>query len=155
MVLPLSLKPECVDIDIDGDDKYSVIKMIIEKLSKACDINHKVSKELLKDMISREQLMSTGMQSGIALPHCSSENVDRPYVFLAKSKKGVDFGSTDGSIAKIIVALVIPKDKISHHVKTMAAIARLLNEEKIRMEILESDSEQKIVDIFNRININE
>ncbi len=153
MDMPLVLNPECVDMDIEGDDKYSIIKNIIEKMSNACEFNHKLTRDIIKDMISRERLMSTGMQCGIALPHCSSEKIETPHIFAGICKKGIDFGSTDGTNAQIIVALVMPKTKISQHVKTMASIARLLNEEKIRNEILQAKTPQEIVEIFNKINI--
>lgn len=145
------LKPHCINLDIQEDDKYSVITSITNEIANIYNFDQNLTNEIINDMISREKLMSTGMQYGIAIPHCSNKNIKEPYVYVALSKKGIDFDSTDNTKAKIIVALIVPKQDMNQNVKIMASIARLLNEEKIREKIISANSEQEVVDIFKSI----
>lgn len=151
MSLKDSLNPECIEINIEGEDKYEVIKSMVTRLSQVHNISHKVLRDIINDVISREKLMSTGMQYGIAIPHCSSQYIDNLMAYIAISKHGVNFDSTDGSLAKIIVLLVVPKARLNDHVRTMASIARLLNQKETREAILLADNESKIIEIFSGI----
>jgi PTS system fructose-specific IIA component len=146
-----AFKEGCIDLNIEGEDKYEVIKTMVSRAADIYSINHKALRDIINDVISREKLMSTGMQYGIAIPHCSTQYIDKMMICIGISKHGVNFDSTDGTLAKIIVLLVVPKSKLNEHVKTMAAIARLLNQKEIREEILKAENEEKIIEVFSKI----
>ena len=88
----------------------------------------------------RELSMSTGIGHGVAIPHCSTDQVEEILALLALVKEGIEFDSVDGKPVHIIVLLIIPRGKGDVHIKTMAAVANLLNNQEFRREVLEASS---------------
>lgn len=129
-------------------DKNSIIvaarsktrwELIEEMLSSAVK-NKKVKEEnresLKKALIEREKSMSTGIGKGVAIPHCTSDSVDEVVIVLALTENGVDFDSIDNQPVRIAILLLVPKNRLTQHIKTLANIARNMNNDRIREEIL-------------------
>jgi PTS system fructose-specific IIA component len=143
------IREECIELSLEGEDKFEVIKEMVEKLTEAYHLNWKTTKQILKGMIARESVMSTGLQSGVAMPHCTSELIDNVLIFIGISHRGINFEACDTKLSNIIIMVVIPTGDINLHVKTLASFARLLNKEDIRKKIISASDKQIIMDIFN------
>ena len=95
-------------------------------------------------LLEREESMSTGIGQGVAIPHCSTDHVDTTLACFALLRTGVDFQSVDDSPVRLVVLLILPKNKFDKHVKTLAAVARLFNDVGFREAILEMDSPEEV-----------
>jgi len=113
---------------------------LIEEMLASAVKNKKVKEEnresLKKALIEREKSMSTGIGKGVAIPHCTSESVDEVVIVLALTENGVDFDSIDNQPVRIAILLLVPKNRLTQHIKTLANIARNMNNDRIREEIL-------------------
>ena len=79
------------------------------------------------------------MENGIAIPHAAVDGLDNVVAVLGLSKVGVPFDALDDLPARIVVCLVIPRDKKLLHIRTLAEIAKLLSRPAVRVRLLECE----------------
>lgn len=96
----------------------------------------------------RELSMSTGIGLGVALPHCSTEYVADAMGALCVLKQGIDFQSVDEEPVRIVVMLLLPKNKFDKHIKTLAAVAKNFNDAVFREKIITADNRDRINSIL-------
>ena len=80
--------------------------------------------------------MSTGIGRGVAIPHCTTGAVEDIVIIVAICENGVDFQSIDNLPVKIAIFLLVPKNKLKQHIKTLANIAKIMNNDDLRKRIL-------------------
>ena len=93
--------------------------------------------------------MSTGIGFGIAIPHASSNCVSEVVAAFGRSSTGIEFDSLDNSPVRFIVLFVVPKDQFQVHLRTLAAIAKFLNDKTIREQLAKAESSEEILSIFD------
>ncbi len=94
-------------------------------------------RELIKKaLIEREKSMSTGIGKGVSIPHCTSEKVGDVIIVMAICENGIDFDSIDNQPVRIAILLLVPKNKLTQHIKTLANIAKIMNSDEMREELL-------------------
>src|SRR5262245_5862667 len=96
--------------------------------------------EVLRVFREREALASTGIGSGVAVPHGRLSTADRMFAALAVSRDGVEFDCVDGKPAKIFIALVAPALHTGDHLKALARISKLLRDGALRERLLAAGS---------------
>lgn len=101
-------------------------------------------------VIAREQSMGTGMEMGIALPHGSSEQVENLIGALGIAHAGIDFDCLDGQPARLILLLVLPRNELQVHVRTLAGISHLLNGDAFRKSLLEAKDADTILKLIRK-----
>ena len=140
------LTAETVAVDLVADDKDELIDAMIELLS----FHERVKdlEQVRRDVIERENMMSTGVGKGLALPHAKSEAVTDTVAALATLGKPVEYGSIDDEPVRIAFLLVGTPDAKSQHVKVLSRVSRLMNRESIRESLLESSTPTDLLDIF-------
>ena len=99
------------------------------------------------DVVLNEDTMSTGIGFGIAIPHASSDKVSEVVAAFGRSG-GIEFESLDNAPVKFVVLFVVPRDQFQMHLRTLAAIAKLLNDRTVREALAAADSAEKILAIF-------
>ena len=95
---------------------------------------------LLKALLEREGLGSTGIGENVAIPHAKSEQIKSIVALFARSKEGVNFDSLDQKPVHLICLLIAPKNSTGLHLKALARIAKLLKNENLRESILNAAS---------------
>ncbi len=132
--------------NLKAKNKKQVINALVDKLSG------KVSDDILSDIregvFERENVMSTGVGKGLAIPHCKTKAVDENFAVFAKLEKPLDYDSIDGEPVEIIFLLVGPDSKHSHHIKLLSRISRLMNSASFREKILASETAEIILEAF-------
>lgn len=131
-------------LDITGDSKSEILSKLLEILTNMVPINN--SAEIMKTLEDREKLKTTGIGSGIAIPHCKSSEVDRVHVVVGISRKGIDFESMDQKPAHFFFLLVAPEDAGSEHLKASAKIVRLVRDETVREDLLKLTSAKEVLE---------
>ena len=120
------LNDKGIKLDLASTDKEGVLQELVDILAEVKDIGDK--KSILRALIERENLGSTGIGQGIAIPHGKTDKVDGLVAVLGVSRKGVNFEALDGEPVYILFLLVAPKDTAGPHLKALAQISRLLRD---------------------------
>lgn len=115
-----------IKMDIEASDKEDVLKELVDLLADVKDIGDK--KLILKALVDRENLGSTGIGQGIAIPHGKTDKVKDIVAVLGISRKGVNFDALDGESVYLFFLLVAPKENPGPHLKALAQISRLLRD---------------------------
>lgn len=136
------LNEKAVSVNLGAKDKEGVIRELIGFLVKAGEIDQEDMEKLMKILMDREALGSTGIGQGVAIPHGKSSCVNKLVASLGISAQGVDFESLDGELAHIFFLLVAPEDSAGPHLKALARISRLLKDKFFR-EALKSVKDEK------------
>lgn len=139
------LSPELIITDLRGQTKEEVIQEMVDLLYRKDIIKDR--DEILKSIWEREKIMSTGMQHGVAIPHCRTDSVNDLICVIGIKKTGVDFDSLDNQPAKIIILTISPKNTPMPHVQLMSSIAQRLTKEN-RDIVINSNSIGEIYNIF-------
>lgn len=140
------LTEEFIAPDLKGSNKYEVIEELLDVLVK----NGKVKdRELaLRDLIEREQYLSTGLESGLAVPHAKTAAVAELLLSFGLSRNGLDFETLDGKPAHFIFLVLSPRDTSGPHIKVLAQITRNFREGGIGPQLLNSHNTAEILEII-------
>lgn len=120
------LDKKAIKLDLQSIEKEDALKELVDLLAETQEIGDK--KGILKALIERESLGSTGIGQGIAIPHGKTDKVSELVAVLGISQKGVNFEALDGEPVYIFFLLVAPKDTAGPHLKALAQISRLLRD---------------------------
>lgn len=120
------LDRKAIKIGIEATDKENILKELVGTLAAIKDIGDQ--KAVVRALLDRESLGSTGIGQGIAIPHGKTDRVKELTAVLAISRKGVNFEALDGEPVYIFFLLVAPKDTAGPHLKALAQISRLLRD---------------------------
>ncbi len=131
-------------IGIKAEDKDGIIRELVEHLVKIKALGPDMFEDVLKEVLQREKNMTTALGSGIAIPHSRSEFVDRMLVLIALAPEGKNFDSMDGKPVKIFILILSPKNETGPHLQMIAALTKLLSDEKTQKELLASSSGEEL-----------
>ncbi|HOD14948.1 MAG TPA: PTS sugar transporter subunit IIA [Spirochaetota bacterium] len=145
MELSDSLKKANIIIKSKSKDRWECIGEMVDCAVRNRDIESADSKEIKKALIDREKSMSTGIGNGVAIPHCTSSRVDEIVFVVSLSAFGIDFDSIDGEPVRIIILLIVPKNKLTQHIKTLASIAKLMSNESLRERLLTLKTPEAVI----------
>ena len=135
--------------DMKGETKDGVIRELIGLLVKTGSIKDKDVPKLVRILLEREALGSTGIGQGVAIPHGKSDCVSELVGALGLCRHGVPFDSLDGEPTRIFFLLVAPPDSAGPHLKALARISRLLKEKHFRDSLLNAKEEKTLTKILH------
>ena len=142
------LKKERIALDLEAKSKEEALTALTELLYKSGVLADRDG--FMKDVLGREEVSTTGIGNGIAIPHGKSANVSETSVAVAKLKNEVEWQSVDDKPVKFIVLLAVNEnDRTGVHVKLLSQMARKLASEETCKRLLEAKSEEEIEDIFS------
>ena len=103
---------------------------------------------ILAALKQREETMSTGIGFGIAIPHASSEDVAEVVAAFGRSTQGIEFDALDNAPVKFVVLFIVPKNQFQTHLRTLASIAKFLNDRTVRESLSSAGTQEEILAIF-------
>ena len=128
--------------ELKAKDKKGVLGELAEVIA---DYDANIDKGLLvKVLIEREHLGSTGIGDGVAIPHGKLSSVKQPIVSFGRSKKGLDFDSMDGQPAFLFFLLLAPENSSGVHLQVLTKIARILKSSTFRKALMKVKSREEI-----------
>jgi fructose-specific phosphotransferase system IIA component len=147
MVLTQILGPAHIKIPLKGKDKQSVITELVNIL----DTNEMLldKKDVLQAVLNREKTRSTGIGSGIAIPHGKCKGVKDLVMAMGISHEGIDFQSIDEKPVYIVVLLASPVDRTGPHIQALARISRLMLDEEFKNKLQNATSAQELYKLIN------
>lgn len=134
--------------ELKADARWDAIGELVDVLVSTGKIRVEDRDQVLNAIRQREQTMSTGIGFGIAIPHASSDKVGEVVAAFGRSTKGVEFESLDGQPVFFIVLFVVPRDQFQTHLRTLAAIAKFLNDKTVRDELGHARDAAQILQVF-------
>ena len=142
MILSQILQPGCVRAPLEATDKNSAIIELINLL----DANKQLlNKDVaLQAVLAREQTRSTGIGSGIAIPHGKCNAVKELVMSVGIARPPIDFSSVDGKPVSIIILLLSPIDQTGPHIQALAKISRLMLDEQFRTRLQKAASSEEV-----------
>jgi mannitol/fructose-specific phosphotransferase system IIA component (Ntr-type) len=145
VVLSALLSTATIKLNLTSTQREEVLQELVEQLP---DLAHQpeARQALLRALREREQLHSTGIGGGIALPHARNALagiVDRAVIVFGRHTRGIPYGAVDGAPARLFFLLVAPT--IQQHLAILARISRLLRDVKLREELLVTDRPERVL----------
>ena len=122
------LAPSDVMIDIAAADKQKLLQALARKAGSMIDVP---PDRLLAELRKREELGSTGVGGGVALPHARFHQVGKPIGMLLRLRKPIKFDAVDGEPVDIVFLLLLPENPEGEQLGALAAIARMLRKPEI------------------------
>lgn len=130
------ISPRCVKAPLEGTSKKEVIAELVDLLVSAKKLPHREA--ILDALIEREEVGSTGIGHGVALPHAKCAEVKDIYVACGISPAGIDFEALDREPAHIFFLILAPRSAPGRHLKVMSILTRLLSRPAVREEFMEA-----------------
>ncbi|MGA3114228.1 MAG: PTS sugar transporter subunit IIA [Syntrophobacteraceae bacterium] len=127
-------------------------KLVLEELIDAVKQHkpHIDSDRLMKVLLERERLGSTGIGDGIAIPHGKLKDIEDLVLSFGRSAEGIDFESMDGKPVHLFFLLVAPEACAGIHLRALAKIARLLKNGTVRKRLAKVDNREDIFSIIQQ-----
>jgi PTS system nitrogen regulatory IIA component len=136
------LREEWIVADIEGTDKPSVLRELSSLLVKPCQVGS--SEELLRILLEREKLESTGIGEGVAIPHGRLKKLKTFFVAFGRSLKGVDFDSIDGKPSHVFFLVMAPENSAVNNLKLLGRIVTLLKDASFKRRLMEARSQKEL-----------
>jgi len=123
MALASLLSPQLVFGDLTGSDPPTVLRSLADRLAAAVP-SLDSAERLYKKLWEREQLGSTGIGAGVAIPHCKMEGIDEPVLAVGRLEEPIDYGAVDGEPVAVFFVVVSPEASPARHLQVLATISR-------------------------------
>lgn len=145
IALQAHLDPERV-IALDVESKQGALEALVTAAATSDAVTD--PEALLSAVLEREELLSTGIGLGIAIPHAKIPSVKRFVVVVGRHAQGIDFGSIDGRPVRIAVLIAGPQDAQKDYLELLAQLSKRLKVEPIREEVIAATERQRVVDLL-------
>jgi PTS system nitrogen regulatory IIA component len=137
------LVKDAVILDVDSADKAAVLKRLAGAVAGA--ESGLDPDRLLQVLVERENLQSTGIGDGVAIPHGKLPGLNRLLAGFARSRRGVDFESIDGQPTHLFFLLVVPEHSGGMHLKALARISRFFRDAGFRKALMEAETREDVI----------
>ena len=147
MILTQILQPTCVKAPLDGKDKDSVITELVDLLAENKLL---VDRDVvLEAVFTREQTRSTGIGSGIAIPHGKCNGVAELVMAVGIAPEPVNFDSIDQKPVSIVILLASPADRTGPHIQALARISRLMLDDEFKTKLENATSPEEVYQLIS------
>ena len=117
-------RPDLIFPDLPGSDVPTILRALADRVAErglVPDVD-----DLYDRLFEREQLGSTGIGEGVAIPHCKIDGLDGVALAIGIAQRGVDFDAADGQAVRLFFLIVSPPEDPATHLKVLAAVSRWL-----------------------------
>ncbi|MFA5955383.1 PTS sugar transporter subunit IIA [Hyphomicrobium sp.] len=132
------LAPGSVILDVRASDKIALLRDLAQR---AANIVHVPSQTIVNELTRREELGSTGIGSGVAIPHARFAGIEKPFAMVARLKPPVNFDAIDGLPVDLVFLLLIPLSANTDHLNVLATISRRLRD-RAAVDLLRSSKDE-------------
>ena len=146
---------DAIVADLKADDKEGVIREMAEGLQRAGGIAAGELEGIVKAILKREELGSTGIGRGVAVPHTKHPSVERLIGTVAVSREGVDFNSLDGEKVQLVFLLVSPPDRPGDHLRALENISRQLRNDTFCRFLKQAKSADDVILLLDEADNNQ
>ena len=131
--------------DLKGREKREVLTEFGAAMAPSVGMK---PEEVVRVLVDREKLGSTGIGDGVAIPHGKIAGLNGLHVGFARSTAGVDFEAMDGAPTHLFFILIAAEESVGEHLKTLARISRLLKESVLRARLMKVQTKEEILSVI-------
>ena len=135
-----------IRVPVKSKTKTEVIRELIDVLDKTGKLSD--AESTFKAVIARENMGSTGLEKGIAVPHAKTEKVKSLTLAIGIAPDGVDFDSLDGEPSKLFFLLLAQPSQSGPHIEALAEIARITRSQSFCRLLLNAKTPEEVVELF-------
>ncbi|MDC7240662.1 MAG: PTS sugar transporter subunit IIA [Spirochaetales bacterium] len=142
------LNSQCVLLDLEAADKGEVLRAMIGALGSVHEVEDQES--LLKEILAREDISSTCIGEGCAIPHTQSAQLERSVMAAARLASPLDMDSPDGEPVSLVFLLAGPPRGAATHLKLLSRTARFLHKPELRKALLDAETPEAFLEILEQ-----
>lgn len=146
MELASLTRPELIFPQLPSSDRASLLRTLAERIAEHGLVDD--ADKLFEKLWEREQLGSTGIGSGVAIPHCKMNGLDQVVLAVGLPVKAIDFGAVDGQPVRLFFLVISPSDSPAAHLQCLAAISKWVKAEHHVGEMLDLGDPQAIYQLL-------
>lgn len=135
---------------LEATDHWPAIVEMVDHLHRHDLLFPETRESVLDALKTREEFTSTGIGSGVAIPHAFSEKLDRLVAVFGRSKMGVNFDAIDSHPVHFVLLFLVPREDHQLHLQTLAAIARMFTNARVREELAAAPDAASILAILSQ-----
>ena len=139
------LKPDRVFVDLESSSKRQVLQTLAEELSASISVE---SGQILKALLEREKLGTTGIGDGLAIPHAKLDDLDEVVGCFVRLGEQVDFDALDEKPVDLVFCLLAPQDSGAEHLKALAKVARVFRDEQLCNQLRQNEKPSRLYDLL-------
>jgi fructose-specific phosphotransferase system IIA component len=140
------LRKDLIIYSLKGKKAVEILEEFAQLLYSKNLINDK--DKFLDELLIREELGSTAIDNGIAIPHCKLDEVNNTFAVIGISRKGVNFNSVDDKPTYLFFLLVSPQKSTEEHLSALAAISHIARQEKAKKELIDARNAVEIIKVI-------
>ncbi len=140
---------------LSSNNKEAVIGELVDSLQAAGEISSADREDIVKAILKREELGSTGIGRGIAVPHTKHPSVKKLVGTVGVSASGVEFDSLDGETVQLFFLLISPPDRPSDHLRALENISRQLRDETFCRFLKQAKTREDILQLLAEADDNQ
>jgi nitrogen PTS system EIIA component len=136
--------------ELPATNKEGVIRAMVESLRAAGQFRGADLEDIIRAILKREFLGSTGIGRGVAIPHTKHNSVERLIGTVALSNKGIAFDSLDGEPVHVFVLLISPQDRPGDHLRALENVSRSLRDDNFVRALRAATTREEILALLDR-----
>jgi PTS system nitrogen regulatory IIA component len=140
------IRPDLIFPDLPAADATGVLHALADRAAARGLVAD--GEELFQKLWEREQLGSTGIGHGVAIPHCKLKGLKRGVVAVGLVPRGVDFAAVDGEPVKVFFLVVAPAESPAEHLQMLAALSRWIKAPGHADQLLARRDPQQVYDLL-------
>jgi mannitol/fructose-specific phosphotransferase system IIA component (Ntr-type) len=149
MKLAKLLSADQIILDMKEVDHWPAIVELVDHLVEIGRLPTELRGAVLAALKQREDQVSTGIGSGVAIPHTFSDDLQEVVAIFGRSKAGIDFEALDNAPVHFIILFIVPRKDYHLHLRTLAAIAKLFTNSETRRRFGEAENRDEILKILD------
>lgn len=146
------ISPRCIKAPLESANKQDVLAELLDLLVSVKSLPYRDT--IFEALVEREEVGSTGIGHGVALPHAKCAEVKEIYIACGVSPQGVDFEALDREPAHIFFLILAPRNAPGQHLKVMAILTRFLSHASTREELMNAKDADEIYSVLCKLSDN-
>lgn len=146
---------EAILPDMSATTKEASIAAMVASLRAAGSIQASDEQSIVAAIMKREELGSTGIGNGVAVPHTKHPSVNKLIATVALNPGGVDFASLDGEAVHILILLISPPDRPGDHLRGLENISRHLRNQNFCKFLMQARTADAVWELLQEADNNE
>ena len=143
---------EAIITELKATEKEAVVREMMYSLKDMQKISNKDVEGVIKSLMKREELGSTGIGKGVAVPHTKHDCIKKIVGTIARSTNGVDFNALDGEPVHLFFLLLSPNDSAGAHLAALERISTVIRDNDFRRFMRQANGKEGMIEILKEVD---